>query len=216
MMKLIAICILMLVSNAVLGQLKKWELSFELSPTVSNITNRAWVNGNAGLEASYNAFLKGGYRINRRMVATFGIGYLVTDEFSRLPFGITGTSDFTEQLTSHHYYVGTIGLKFNFGTFFINPEIGIAFDRAHHVISDEYTLGDNFLDVNRSRFVIESGSLERKVTFPAMLSFGNEFDLGSVKLLLGAKAYYSLNTVRQFGNNNGKYYGFGVMTGMKF
>lgn len=216
MMKIIAICMLMFVSNAVLSQLRKWEISLELTPTVSNVTNKEWFNGHAAFEASYNGFLKGGYRINRRLVATFGLGYLMTAEFRRIPFGITGTGNFTEQLTRHHYYVGTVGMKFNFGSFFINPEIGIAFNRAHHVVSDEYAIGNNFLDVERSRFVIESGALERRVTFPAMLSFGNEFDLGSVKLLLGAKAYYSLNTVRQFGNNNGKYYGFGIMTGIKF
>ena len=213
-MKLFAIILLMIISATVHGQLKKWELSLELSPTVSNVTNRAWLNGVARFEPSYNAFIKAGYRINPRVVATYGFGYLAVKEYSRLPFGITGTGDFTEQLTNHHYYVGTLGMKFNFGSFFINPEIGIAFARAHHVISDEYSFGDN-LDVERSRFVTRSG-LERSITFPAILSFGNEFDLGSVKLLLGVKSYYSLNTVRRFGNNNGKYFGFGVMTGMRF
>lgn len=206
----------MITSTAAFGQLKKWELSLELSPSFSNVTSRPWFNGHATLEKSYNGFVKAGYRINPRMVATFGFGYLVTDEFSRLPFGITGSGDFTEQLISHHNYVGAVGMKFNFGSFFINPELGIAFSRARHVISDEFSFRDNAFDVERNRFIINSGGLERKVTFPFMLSFGNEFDLGSVKLMLGVKGYYSLNKVRSFGANNGKYYGIGVMTGIKF
>lgn len=206
----------MIASTAAIGQLKKWELSLELSPSFSNVTNRSWFNGHATLEKSYNGFAKAGYRINQRMAATLGLGYLVTDEFSRIPFGITGTGDFTEQLTSHHYYVGTLGMKFNFGSFFINPEMGIAFNRASHIISDEFAFRNNSFNVERIRFVSNSSGLQRRVTYPFLLSFGNEFDLGAVKLMLGVKGYYSLSNVRSFGANNGKYYGIGIMTGIKF
>lgn len=215
-MRFTAILFILIIYTNVHGQLKKWELSLELSPTVSNITNKAWLNGMARFEPSYNAFIKAGYRINHRMLATFGFGYLVVKDYNRLPVGLTGAGDFTELLTNHHYYAATVGMKFNFGSFFINPELGIAFVKAHHGVADEYTFREDNIDVERTRFQTRTNSIYRSVIFPAMLSFGNEFDLGDIKLLLGIKTYYSLNRVQQTGHTNGKYYGLGVMTGVRF
>jgi hypothetical protein len=56
-----------------------------------------------------------------------------------------------------------------------------------------------------------------ELTFPVFLSFGNEFDFGNWKILLGAKAYYSFTKLFSRPMTLPvHYYGFGIVTGVKF
>jgi len=196
---------------------KKFSVGFELSMGISEATGtRFGLPKNEGFQIGRNAFLRGGCRIRKNMDLTLGLGYLVAREHELSFFGIPNADvDFTEFFRSHQYIVIPAGMQYHFGSFYLNPEFGIAFSTEHLVSQFDYMLRDNGLSISGTEGQ-SPDFLYRKVSLPIFLNFGSEIDVKSVKIVIGVKGYYSLNTLSEFFFPSDHYYGVGIVTGVKF
>jgi hypothetical protein len=197
------------------SQLDKFDIGIEYSLGFSKVADGFNSFSNTGFHGAGNVFFKFDYPLSNKLDLTIGAGYLVTKEHQRLLFNFDPDDDFDERLLSHHYFVIPIGIKYRIGTFFINPEIGLALQDKHLGELSTFEFGPNSISSTRSSFQ-DPNSLYHPITIPAFLSFGNEFDFGMVKVLFGIKSYFSLTSKSDVFERTGNYYGIGVMTGVKF
>lgn len=214
-MKFLLLLIPLLLAFNLRAQSKKWEAGTELSVALSNVTNPPFFPHPAGgFQVSQNIFVKGGYSIKDRLWLTGGAGYLATDQVETLLLGFNPGANQTQINSSHHYIVFPIGVKYFLGSFFINPELSIAFENGHYFETEEYYFSENSVTILGSTSFLRDGVAFNSVTYPVFLNFGNEFNLGKIKLIVGFKGYYSLNNIGATTNER-HYYGFGLMTGVK-
>lgn len=119
-----------------------------------------------------------------------------------------------ESVRTHHYVVMPVGFKYYIGSFFINPEIGLAYNLNNTTQQTTFLTNGT---VHQQRFNDEfNNRTNNNFTFPLFLTMGNEFKLGSLSLMVGVKGYYSLNKISDAGLRSNRYYGFGLVTGLKF
>jgi hypothetical protein len=211
------IILLAVISFQLSGQ-RKLSASFEISTGVSEVRNpefQLFTGEIRGLQLGGSLFLRSGYILRKNLELTLGIGYLFTREFSRLNLRIIDDVDYFETRINHRYIVVPVGFQYHFGSFYINPEIGLGIKNG----SGGY---QNSSQYNGNYTIIISGSVKtpdyvyHKISLPLMLNFGNEFDLKSVKILLGVKGFYSLNNQSDLPVYSGHYYGVGIVTGVRF
>jgi len=215
-MKNLLIPALLLIATLQLsGQQKKFSFGFEYSPVFSNNTSEFQDGENAGFRLTQNAFIKIGYGLNQQLELTSGIGFMNTRTFERLELNGQLDINFINLQRFHDFAVVPLGIKLNIGTFFINPEVGIAYNFRNP------TRQWSSVNVGNGEEIIESHYNDNfntpvfnKITYPIFLTIGNEFRYHSVSLLAGIKGFYS------FSKSNthpvGHPYGVGVMAGVKF
>lgn len=206
------------ISSQLFGQQDRLMYSIEYSPNFSTTTGR--LNGflrnmEDGYRLAHNVFLKSGYRFANNLYATAGIGYFnIKNFYTEYVDYAPSEIDKIESLRTHGYIVAPLGLMYQFGSFYINPEIGIGwnvhnryYDRFYYsngsVIDNETVDEDNIYDVNTA-------------TYPVLLTFGNEIIMKNCSVLLGIKGYYSLNEIGNYPDDWTHYYGFGIVCGIKF
>ncbi len=208
--------LLLLICSTVqlLGQ-RKFSASLELSAGISESTQPGFsFIPNEGVQSGRNAFLKGGYNATSNLEITLGLGYMNINAVE-YAFFASDEIDFTQTLISHRYIVVPAGLKYHFGSFYVNPEIGVAFSNDHLVSQSVFLINNHSSQV--SGFGSESIDFGyNKITVPLFLNLGTEFDVKPVKILFGIKAYYSLNKMSDILTFSRNYYGVGLMTGVKF
>lgn len=194
------------------AQAKKISIGLEYSPSFSNVTTE--FSSREGYRQSHNVFLKGGYALSEKLELTLAAGYLNTRQFDR--FHIPGLQEIEsiESLRNHNYAVFPVGIRYKFGSFYVNPEIGIGIDIGHPTRQVTYfndgSIINSHFDANPDVFGY------KKFSVPLMLSIGNEIDFHGMKILLGAKAYYSLSTLRTSQFEPQHYFGIGIVTGIRF
>jgi len=194
---------------------KKFSAALELSAGISESTQPGFNSfRNEGVQLGRNAFLKGGYRVTNNLKLTLGLGFMNIQAMEYVFLG-SDDIDFTQTLLSHQYVTIPAGFEYHFGSFYLNPEIGIAIGQSHLVNQSIYFIQDNFAQISSA-----GGSspdfVYNKITVPIFLNFGTEFDVRPVKIIFGIKAYYSLNKISDILTFSRNYYGVGVMTGVKF
>lgn len=161
-----------------------------------------------------NVFAKAGYKLTGNLYANAGIGYLTTKEFHSVDYPAMIEYDRLEQLSIHGYVTVPVGFTYYLGSFFVNPEIGIGWNVYNKMkdaifYSDGTEVGNEWVDKNN---VYDMS----KTTFPLFLTIGDEFRFNNWSILIGLKGYYSLNDIGGRATYPRHYYGFGIMTGVKF
>ena len=208
---------------------KKFSWSLEYSPSFSNITTPTSFSATSspifqknGFRIGHNIFLKADFKLFENLFLTTGVGLLNTTEHASI--FLNGTSALglpdvnkIESYRYHNFLVVPIGLKYKIGTFFINPEIAIGFKLSRPSFQITH-LADGSVVKNRYNISQDLWGY-KNLTVPLMLTVGKEIPMGPVKLLLGAKGYYSLTKLKYDmprSQPSSHYFGFGIMAGVKF
>jgi len=199
------------------GQMDKFTFGLEYSPNFTSVTQpygSQLTNSEGAFRFANNLFLKGGYKLMNNLYATGAIGLLGTREFLTLDFGGQMEINKVESNRFHSYVVAPIGFTYYLGSFYISPEVGIGWNvsnriKSHWYYTDGSELESEYIDKDNIDNINET-------TYPLFLSVGNEIRMKSYTILLGVKGYYSLNSFGQRASNAGHYYGFGVVTGVRF
>lgn len=207
------------------SQMNKFTVALEYSPNFSSITNpyTSQVSGpdvirstrqDGGFRAANNLFLKGGYKLTTDLYVTGAIGLFGTREFETIDLNGELGIETLESNRFHSYVVTPVGLTYYLGSFFISPEIGIGWNVAnkeknHWYNTDGSEIEQEYEDKNNIHHI-------NKTNYPLFLSFGNEIRMKSFSIILGAKAYYDLNTLSEQDYKTAHSYGFGLLTGIRF
>ncbi|MEP6796483.1 MAG: hypothetical protein ABJB16_19300 [Saprospiraceae bacterium] len=194
---------------------RKFSAALEISAGISESTQPGFsFIPHKGVQFGRNAFLKGGYNLTDKLDFTLGVGYMNINAVEYVFFASTDV-DFTQTQISHRYLVIPAGFKYHFGSFYLNPEIGIAISQRHFINQTSF-----FIENHTSQTSGFGGASSdfgfNKITLPLILNLGTEFDVKPVKILFGIKAYYSLDKMSEILTFSRHYYGVGVMTGVKF
>ena len=199
------------------SQVNKFTVSLEYSPNFSSITNplRGYVIEQEGsFRFANNLFLKGGYKLTNNLYATGAIGIMGTREFVTADFQDQQEYEKLESNRFHSYVVTPIGFTYYLGSFFISPEIGVGWNVGSRGKNLWYTTDGNEIE---NEYKDEHGIHHiNETSYPLFFSFGNEIRMKSYALVLGAKAYYDLNTLSERDYQTGHSYGFGLLAGVRF
>ena len=205
------------ICTQVSGQMNKFNIGLEYSPNFTSVSQpygSRLADSDGAFRFANNLFLKGGYKLMNNLYATGAIGLLGTREFLVLDFGGQMEIDKVESHRFHSYVVAPIGFTYYLGSFYISPEVGIGWNvsnrnKSYWYYTDGSELESEYIDKDNIDNINET-------TYPLFLSIGNEIRMKSYSILLGVKGYYSLNSLGQRASNAGHYYGFGVVTGVRF
>ena len=134
----------------------------------------------------------------------------VSGQMNKFNIGLEYSPNFTS--VSQPY--GSPLADSDLGSFYISPEVGIGWNvsnrnKSYWYYTDGSELESDYIDKDNIDNINET-------TYPLFLSIGNEIRMKSYSILLGVKGYYSLNSLGQRASNAGHYYGFGVVTGVRF
>jgi hypothetical protein len=191
----------------------KFSFGIEYFPSVTNVTHEVGNPYSTGLWPVSNYFLRAGYSLSPKFELTSGLGLLTAREFNY--FDANGQLDI-ETIKSHRfqkYLVVPIGIKYQFGSFFINPDIGIGWNVSNQV-KNEFVYTDGRVVSNKYE---DKYSRIDKMTYPVSFGFGNSIQLKSCFVTMGVRGYYNLNQLTTLlGSYPGHYYGFGVFCGVSF
>lgn len=213
MRTIIVLLILLAIGQTNLKAQRKLSIGLEMATGISEVTAPFGFRDDEGLRRASNLFLNGGLRINKKTEVTLGIGYLVTSDFEQHLFGFTDDVDFIEITSRHEYIVIPAGIRLTFGSFYLHPEIGLGIGNRHLINHNNFILDGNSASITGTSFESQA---YRRFSQPLFLSFGNEIDLNSIKLLRGVKCYYSINDLSEILRPTGHYFGIGIVTGVKF
>ncbi len=166
------------------------------------------------MSIGHNAFLKGELSLNKHLSLTTGVGFLNTKQYDKL--FLNGQLDIAliESHRSHEYMVIPVGFKYRFGQFYVQPEIGMAWNQVNYVEQRSYLTNGSVITQKYEDNLIPDQY--NKITVPAFLTIGSEFDLGTFSILFGIKGYYSFSDISNRTPWPEKYFGVGMMTGIKF
>ena len=211
-MKIASLIILMLGCNVLLqSQGGKFNLSVEYSPNYSRITD-SYVSEK--YKFSNQVILKVIYNLNERMKWTAGLGYMNTGEKEQSYIGGIEEINDIKFFHCYNYLIIPLGVKYYFKTIYINPEIALGIN-----ISNPTTIIINYIDGHQKRETKEeqlNGGNFNTITLPFIISAVKEIKLGDIKLLAGIRTYISVNEVVSGVPRSNHYYGFGILTGLKF
>lgn len=195
------------------AQQDKVFFSLEYSPNFTNSTEPLWRHGDDSYLFASNLFAKAGYHLAGGLYANAGVGILTTKDYSVFDFGLVDV-DRIEALRKNTYVVAPVGFTYFLGSFFVSPEIGIGLNVANRQ-NDVFYYTDGSIAENKWTDVHNLNQVNR-MTYPLFLSVGCEIPFSSWSLMLGAKGYYALSPTGDTAYNSGHYYGFGLLTGVKF
>ena len=196
------------------GQDNKLYLSLEYSPNMTAVTTSYTTPADGTFRFASNIFAKAGYKLTGNLYANAGIGYLISKEFTSHNFDASSDLERLEQLRIHGYVVVPVGFTYYMGSFFVNPEIGIGWNVSNKMkdvlyYKDGTGSGSSWVDENNFYGV-------NKTTYPLFLTIGDEIRFNSWSVMIGLKGYYGLNEISGIFHLPRHYYGFGIMTGVKF
>jgi len=199
------------------AQSKSLDFSLEYAPNYSKLTNVRGFENQGKFYFSNQLFIKAEYELTRHFSITAGLGYVNTREKETLLLNGFEGIDYIDQYVNHNYILAPIGLKYNIGSFYLNPEIGFGVNIFHIGPPTKQisvlTNGQKIVQRYNDNFTPNNFN---KLTMPVFLTLGKEFELKKVSLLFGLRGYYSLESVvdRPFWGQH--YIGFGLMTGIRF
>ncbi len=199
------------------GQMDKFTVGLEYSPNFTSVTQPYGSqsgNSDGAFRFANNLFLKGGYKLTNNLYATGAIGLLGTRDFEAVDFGGQLEIEKLESNRFHSYVVAPIGFTYYLGSFYISPEIGMGWNVSSRNKNHWYYTDGSVIEIEHK----DKDNIDNinETTYPLFLSFGNEIRMKSYSILLGVKGYYSLNSLGERASNAGHYYGFGVVTGVRF
>lgn len=202
------ICLLFCVSA--FGQEDKFSLNIELSPNISKVTDEVV---QADSKLSFNGLARLEYKTSNRISPTIGIGFLNTGE--KITSLIEGQREIEDASFTfiHEYIIIPIGAKFQFGKFYILPEIGLGIK-----VSNKTKTIINYSNGKQEKGTLDSAMFFgeiNKISIPMFFSMGREFNLVKRVFSVGLKGYYGLNKIAKDVPRNSHYYGVGILLSMK-
>ena len=123
---------IILLIQVVAAQTNKFSIGIEYCPSFSNVTSPRPYS-DEGFRVSHNAFIKTDFEVKTNLQLTLGAGILNTRQFQSLDFADLQDIKKIDFYINHNYFVVPFGLKYNFGSFYINPEASFAIDVGHPV-----------------------------------------------------------------------------------
>ena len=161
--------------------------------------------------------LRSAYRFDNHISGTIGLGYMNTRSYYDIQ--VEGPDELfriTSRLT-HHYLMIPIGVKFNFGHFYLNPEFAAARNISNTSRDQFYYGSTSHFEIikNRSTDNLNFNQVQ-SWAFPVFLGIGQEIPLESVTLTLGMKGYYMLSKTGDRAVVSNHAFGFGVSAGVSF
>lgn len=199
------------------GQMNTLTVGVEYSPNFTSVTQPYGSysgNSDGAFRFANNLFLKAGYKLTNNLYATGAIGLLGTREFETVDFSGQLEIEKLESNRFHSYVVAPVGFTYYLGSFYISPEIGIGWNVSNRSKNHWYYTDGSVIEIEQTDK--DNIDLINETTYPLFLSLGNEIRMKSYSILLGVKGYYSLNNLGERASNEGHYYGFGVVTGVRF
>ena len=116
------------------------------------------------------------------------------------------THDTIEQHMTNEFFVIPLGVKFNFGSFYIHPEVGANFNYRNSIKSHFLDSEMNPFDKPYDDYV---WSPPIGVHFASLMSIGYEIKVGKMTFMTGVKGYFAFN------NYYVNTFGAGLMIGLK-
>jgi hypothetical protein len=197
------------------AQTSKFQFGIEYAPSFTSVTNQyhSLDPYNTGFWPVHNVFLRAGYALSSKFELTSGLGFLTSREFDYIEFDIQSDIENIKSQSYHHYLIIPFGFSYRFGSFFLNPEIGVG-KNVGNKLKSEFTFADGSVHSGKSN---DNNNLVNYYTFPVSFSLGNKIDLKSCLVQIGFRAYYDLNSLRPEPFFTGQhYYGFGMFGGVRF
>ena len=206
--KYLLLFLLLTFAQTIFSQENKFGLTIEYAPSVSRFTRGGDIEK---FNFSQNAVLRVSYNTEGNINPTLGLGFLNTSgiqfhDFSRELF--QGQIEM-KSIHNYNYVYIPIGVKIDFSTFYLLPEIGFGV-----IVSNRIKQIKKYPIVNDERIVqVVSRDLEvfNTSTIPVMLSIGKDFKLGDYSFSTGVKGYYGLNQVTRDRQRNDHYFGVGLL-----
>ena len=208
-LKTIFFTLLLLLSNPMLGQSKRKkaaEFNFEYSPSLSSVI---FINDeDPELRWTHNFFAKGLFYLNKNLRFTLGLGYMNTRYHTTLYIGSVHELNGITTTRYFNYLVMPVGLKFNIGPIFLNPELGLAYNIGYHEWKSGYTQDQMKIKVRSDEG--KPYSLNNAV-LPVFMTIGYEIKKKEYSILVAVKGYLSMSSIAY----DKHFYGFGPMVGIK-
>jgi len=213
-MKALLITLLIFLGLNSFAQSGKFHIGVEYAPAVTGVTYDIWWNPyKIGLSPVQNVFIRTDMVISPKFEITSGLGFITARNFRYLD--IEGHPD-VDNVASHYfhqYFVLPLGFKYKFGSFFIQPDIGIGIN-VENKVKSHFVLTDGSEGTSKSKDLYVGVN---NLTYPISFGFGNEITLKSCSVQMGVRGYYSLNGISsQLIYSDQHYYGFGVFGGVRF
>ena len=201
--------LLLSITQHLLSQGNKFNLTVEYSPNLSRLTNEI-VKEKSKL--SHNALLRIGYNTNGKITPTIGLGFLNTGEFESSEVGGQLGIESVKFIQNHNYLMVPIGFKYSIGRLYILPEIGFALNISNK--TRQITQFSNGETERETRDMGLNFGEFNKLTIPILLSIGTDLELFGKSFSTGLKGYYGLNQVVNNVPRNNHYFGFGILLAM--
>ena len=179
----------------------RWSIEYSLNQT-ANIDN---VGGNFEPELASSLFGRAELPRKKSSRFTVGVGILQTRVIYR---DYSGNQPFKDEERHYQfdYLLIPVGIKFNFGKFYVHPEIGAGYNyqfkiKTYHVDSEINVVDGPFIeDMTPEKF---------EIRFSTLMSMGYEIKVGTITVLTGVKGFIF------FEPDFITTYGIGLMVGVK-
>ena len=201
--------LLLSITQTLLSQENKFNLSVEYSPNYSRLSNEVV---NEKFKLSHNALLRIRYNTNGKIKPTIGLGFLNTGEFESSQIGGQLGIESVKFIQNHNYLMVPIGFKYSIGRLFILPEIGFALNISNK--TRQITQFSNGETERETRDMGLNTGEFNKLTIPILVSIGTDLELLGKSFSTGFKGYYGLNQVVNNVPRNNHYFGFGILLAM--
>jgi len=191
-----------------LGQAKRKKaaaFSFEYSPSLSSVFLD---DEDPALRWTHNFFTKGLFYLNKNLRFTLGLGYMNTRYHTTLYIGSVHELNGITTTRFFNYLVMPVGLKFNIGPIYLNPEMGLALNIGYHEWKSGYTQDQMKIKVRSDN---DKPSSVNNTVVPVFMTIGHEIKKKEYSILVAVKSYISMTAIR----NGIHCYGFGPMVGIK-
>jgi hypothetical protein len=181
------------------------RIQYSIEYSLSQTTNIDNVGGKFEPELASALFARVELARKKSSRFTAGVGFLQTRILDR---DYSGNQPFKDEERHYQfdYLLVPVGIKFNFGPFYIHPEIGAGYNyqfkiKTYHV--------DSEMNVINGPFIKDKTPEKFEIRFSTLMSLGYEINVGTVAILTGVKGYIF------FEPDFITTYGIGLMMGVK-
>ena len=195
------------------AQTERFDVSIEYTPNYSKLTDNF---SNPGFNFSHQFFTRAEWNLSRRFGVSIGLGYMNARDRWTVFLEGQNDIDYIELYTNHDYITIPVGLKYNFGSWYVRPEISIGLNFSN----PGRLMRQVTFKINGEKIVSRWDDFNQRnyndLSFPIFFSVGREFKVKTLSVQLGVKGFYSLEQVVLENYWIQHYIGLGVLAGIRF
>ncbi len=197
-------------TSSLFGQDIEKSYSLEINPGIARRID-AQVSGQ--FKSTHNIFVKKHFKSSTPLKFILGVGFSLINGggiYDKISECDTLTISFKEKLS---YFLITPGIKYSRNNFFILGEIGIGLNVTGSYNQDLVKVKYDPDPTKPGRIhILGLIGPSTSNNYPLMVSFGWDLSNGKIPMFVGIKTYTSLGIF----DNAPKYYGIGLLAGIKF